>query len=193
MEEKVLEVLNKIEEERRKNRRIEKVSFEVFRGAVEKLNPGRFSESKIKELYEDLPSPRRGTNSSAGYDFYAPYDFELKENERLVVPTGYKVSMNSDEIFSMYVRSSTGFKFNVRLCNQVGIIDADYYNNKDNEGHIMVAFHNHGDKVWENFTEGKDVSEKSRIAQGIYTRYYVSDNDNASRQERTGGIGSTSK
>ena len=37
----------------------------------------------------------------------------------------------------LLVRSSMGFKYNVRLCNQVGIVDSDYYNNPDNEGHML--------------------------------------------------------
>lgn len=46
--------------------------------------------------------------------------------------------MNEDEVLFLIVRSSMGFKYNVRLCNQVGIIDKDYYNNIDNEGHIFI-------------------------------------------------------
>ena len=44
------------------------------------------------------------------------------------------------EFLGIYIRSSLGFKYNIRMCNQVGIIDADYYNNKDNEGHIFCMF-----------------------------------------------------
>ena len=39
-----------------------------------------------------------------------------------------------------------GFKYNVRMCNQVGIIDADYYNNKENGGHIFVKIKNKNKK-----------------------------------------------
>ena len=58
--------------------------------------------------------------------------------------------MNTDEVFNLFVRSGTGFKYNVRLSNQVGIIDADYYNNESNEGHMFVAFTNHGKRDWIN-------------------------------------------
>lgn len=45
--------------------------------------------------------------------------------------------MNEDEMLMIVVRSSQGFKYNVRLCNQVGIIESDYYNNETNEGHLL--------------------------------------------------------
>ena len=135
--------------------KIEKISYSQFEKRCTKINRGNFSKRRYKKMYDDLPLPKRGTKSSAGYDFYAPYDFTLEPGKTIIVPTGIKVDMNKDEIFAMYVRSSTGFKFNVRLCNQVGIIDADFYNNPSNEGHIMIAFHNHGEKIWENQTLGK--------------------------------------
>lgn len=191
--EKFVKMLVEVEDQRKKQRKIEKVSYDQFEKAVLNLNKNKFNKEEIKEMYEDLPLPKRGTQSSAGYDFYAPYDFVIQPNETLVVPTGIKVDMNKDEIFCMYVRSSTGFKYNVRLCNQVGIIDADFYNNPKNEGHIMIAFQNHGDKVWENKTINQELNEKSRIAQGIFTRYYVCGDDNASDKKRIGGIGSTDK
>ncbi len=55
--------------------------------------------------------------------------------------------MNEDEVLFLIVRSSMGFKYNVRLCNQVGIIDKDYYNNIDNEGHIFIKIQNEGTKI----------------------------------------------
>ena len=48
------------------------------------------------------------------------------------------------------------------LVNNVGIIDADYYNNEDNEGHIMLGLYN---------TTDSDVTlaKGERVAQGIFT------------------------
>lgn len=64
------------------------------------------------------------------------------------IPTGYKATFESDEMLMIVVRSSIGFKYNVRLTNQVGIIESDYYNNRDNEGHMWVCLQNHGDKEY---------------------------------------------
>lgn len=189
----LMKMLEEIENDREKQRKIEKISYSQFEKDVLRLTGETFQKEDIKKMYDDLPLPKRGTKSSAGYDFYAPYDFTLEPGKTIIVPTGIKVDMNKDEIFAMYVRSSTGFKFNVRLCNQVGIIDADFYNNPSNEGHIMIAFHNHGEKIWENQTLGKKPEDKSRIAQGIFTKYFVCEDDNASKTSREGGIGSTDK
>lgn len=48
------------------------------------------------------------------------------------MPTGIKSYFDKEEVLLLVVRSSMGFKYNIRLCNQVGVIDADYYNNKEN-------------------------------------------------------------
>ena len=76
-----------------------------------------------------------------------------------------------------------GIKHGIMLANSTGIIDADYYNNPDNEGHIMVALLNMTDKVFH-------VNKGDRIAQGVFTAYLKADDDNASGK-REGGIGST--
>ena len=78
----------------------------------------------------------------------------------------------------LVVRSSMGFKYNVRLCNQVGVIDADYYNNEDNEGHIWLRIQNEGDKAVE-FKKGE------AIAQGIFMKYLTTNSDNILTDKRT--------
>ena len=93
--------------------------------------------------------------------------------------------MNENEFLGIYIRSSLGFKYNIRMCNQVGIIDADYYNNKDNEGHIFVCLQNKSDK--------KVVIKKGdRFVQGIFMSYLITDDDSAT-DTRNGGIGSTNE
>lgn len=79
-----------------------------------------------------------------------------------------------------------GFKYNVRLCNQTGIIDADYYNNVENEGHIWLAFQNEGKNDW-------TVAKGDRIAQGIFLKYLTIDDEEEVTKTRTGGIGSTNE
>ena len=49
------------------------------------------------------------------------------------------------EILLLIERSSQGFKYNMRMCNQVGVIDKDYYNNQKNEGHIFIKLYNEGE------------------------------------------------
>ncbi len=132
---------------------------------------------------DDAILPVRGTAKSAGYDFATTEEVTIKPGETVLVKTGIKAYMFDDEVLKLYVRSSLGFKKNLMLANSVGIIDADYYNNADNEGHIMVALHNYG-KEYQVIVKGE------RIAQGIFTKYLVADNDDAN-ETRGGGFGST--
>ena len=66
-----------------------------------------------------------------------------------------------------------------------GIIDSDYYNNPTNDGNIGIMLRNMTDEVIE-------LMGGEKIMQGIFTKYLIADNDNAT-EERIGGIGSTGK
>ena len=154
----------------------EKISFEQFKKDV----------SDDIELYESYNLPVRSTKGSAGYDFEALFDFALKPGEIKKIPTGIKANMNDGEVLFLIVRSSQGFKYNVRMCNQVGVIDKDYYNNSDNEGHIWLKLENHGDKDYE-------VKKGDKIIQGIFINFLTVDSEDEIERERTSGIGSTDK
>lgn len=129
--------------------------------------------------------PVRKTAGSCGYDIhiYSATPTTIKPHESKVFCTGIKAYMPSDEFLAIYIRSSIGIKKHLMLKNSVCIIDEDFYNNKDNEGHILVALYNYGD-------EPVTLEPFERVAQGVFQKYGVVDNDNAD-QTRTGGIGST--
>ena len=98
-----------------------------------------FEKISYKQFCKDVKEDEiRDSIASAGYDILLLEDIELKPNETIKISTGIKAYFENDEVLILVVRSSMGFKFNIRLVNQVGIIDSDYYNNKDNEGHIFV-------------------------------------------------------
>ena len=157
-------------------RYFEKISFEQFKKDVcDDIN-----------LYNSYNVPKRSTKFSAGYDFESLYDFNLKPGEVGKYPLGIKANMNDDEALFIYVRSSMGFKYNVRLCNQVGIIDKDYYNNSDNEGHMWIKLENHGDKDY-------CVKKGDKICQGIFMNFLTVDDEEEINSVRTSGIGSTDK
>ena len=71
---------------------------------------------------------------SAGYDICLPEDIELLPGKLQLVPTGIKAYMQDDEFLGIHIRSSMAIKRHLRLVNNEGIVDADYYNNPDNEG-----------------------------------------------------------
>lgn len=151
----------------------------------EKISIDEFSKTVDKNLYSNIILPRRLTEKSAGYDFFALDDYKLLPGESLVIPTGVKVYLEDGEFLGLYVRSSMGFKYNIRLCNQVGIIDGDYYNNADNEGHIFVKLQNEGNGSY-------IINKGDKFCQGIIQKYYVIDND-TTIEKRKSGIGSTGR
>jgi len=91
--------------------------------------------------------------------------------------------MPEDMYLELSVRSSCPLKHWLILANGVGIIDADYYNNPDNEGHIFFQIIN--------LSPFDIVLHKGdTIGQGVFHKYYTVDDD-AAEGERTGGFGST--
>lgn len=155
-------------------RKFEKISWEQWQKDI----------GNDKEVYEKHELPRRETKYSAGYDFRSPIDFVLKPGESLKIPTGVKIAMNEGEMLMLVVRSSMGIKWNVRMCNQIGIFEKDYYNNESNEGHAFLKLENHG-------KEDYVVKVGDRIAQGIFTTFLIVDDEEEIDNIRTGGIGST--
>ena len=141
-------------------RDFEKISFERFKKDI---------KDDI-ELYNEYSLPKRDSVYSAGYDIYILEDLTIKPGERKKVPTGIKSYFDKEEVLLLVVRSSMGFKYNIRLCNQVGVIDADYYNNKDNEGHIWLMIQNEGDEEY-NFKKGE------AIVQGLFMKYLTTKSD----------------
>jgi len=128
--------------------------------------------------------PLRGTKTSAGYDFYTPVDINLSPNgSAQLIWTDIKAYMQNREVLKIYIRSSVGTKLHCILANSVGIIDSDYYSNKDNDGNIGIMLMNLSDKE-------VNISAGDRIAQGIFQSFLESDNCNT-EIKRDGGIGHT--
>lgn len=157
-------------------RRFEKISFTQFKKDI----------NENIETYNDYQLPIRTTKYSAGYDFRAINGFTLKPGEIIKIPTGLKVVMEVDEMLMLLVRSSMGFKYNIRMCNQVGIIESDYYNNKENEGHMWVAIQNEGSQDY-------IIEPGDRYCQAIFTKFLTVNNETEIENTREGGLGSTGK
>lgn len=135
--------------------------------------------------YEDAWLPRRKTEYSAGYDV-KPYESGfVMPRETKLIKTGIKCKLNYDEYLQLHLRSSVGIKKNIILANGTGIIDADYYNNEENEGHIMIPIRNLGNAPFE-------YKADERLAQLIIMPYRITAKDRTT-DKRTGGFGSTGK
>ncbi len=128
--------------------------------------------------------PKRATSHSAGYDLASIEEIILNPGEIKMIPTGLKVKLPDDEALFVFPRSSLGIKKNLMMSNNVGVIDADYYNNTNNEGHIMVPLLNFGKNQ-------VTIEKNERVAQGVFMNYKKTSDDDAADVARVGGFGSS--
>ena len=160
---------------------IEKVSLNEYIRSMKQYGHTEFLD------YDKIAEPERKTKYSAGYDFVTPITISLRPNEKIVVPLGYKVKCEATGIyFALFLRSSIASNYGIMMMNNVGIIDADYYNNPSNEGHMFAPLVNLS-------SEKVIIPIGTRICQGIFHNYFITDNDNGGSTIRTGGMGSTGK
>jgi len=142
---------------------------------------------KIKGYEQmEFPLPKRSTKYSAGYDFALIEDVLIPAGKIRSGKTGIKAFMQDDEVLKVYPRSSLARKYQLTLSNNVGVVDKDYYNNPDNDGHILISLRNFGET---------DIMLRKgeRVAQGIFERYLVSPFEDEVQNDRNGGFGSTGK
>lgn len=100
-----------------------------------------------------------------------------------LVSTGMKVKLDENQYLELSLRSSTPLKYWLVMANSEGIIDADYYNNPDNEGEIFLQLINLSPYQIK-------LMVGDCIGQGIIKTYEKVEND-CSTEERVGGFGST--
>lgn len=165
--------------------KFEKITFDQFEKDIGNITVRHDHDDwEVEDMYNYLKMPRRATASSAGYDFYMPCKIWIEPKNSVVIPTGIKVELDKSKVLEIYPRSGLGFKHGIRLMNTVGIIDADYYNNENNEGHIMIKLYNPSENTIE-------LAAGSAFAQGIIKEYFLVDDDEPKTKTRVGGMGST--
>lgn len=135
--------------------------------------------------YKNVNLPKRKTKQSAGYDIESAIDAVITPGETKLIPTGIKVYMKPHEWLGIYIRSSLAVKYGIVLANSVAVVDSDYYNNPENEGHLMLPIRNVSKAIY-------NIRKGDRIAQGIFHQYYRVDGDKTDGS-RIGGFGSTGK
>lgn len=132
----------------------------------------------------EIKLPTRGSQHSAGYDFYSPIDISIQPNESVMIWTDVKASMYWDNVLLLFVRSSMG-KHPVVIANGTGVIDSDYYSNEGNDGNIGFRLLNLGNIPYE-------IKIGDRIGQGVFVKYGTVKDDNTTTK-RIGGWGSTNE
>ncbi len=148
----------------------------------EKVSFRQYAPYGDKNVYDSIALPRRATAKSAGYDFFAPTALDIAPQQTVTVATGVRALMPDDCVLMIFPRSGLGFKYRLRLNNTVGVIDADYCDS-DNEGHIFVRMTNESDRPLH-------LDAGVAFAQGIFVRYLLTEDDDATAP-RNGGLGST--
>lgn len=112
---------------------------------------------------------------------------QKKGFEPTLVHTGIKASMLENEVLYLYNRSSNPKKLGLLLANGVGVIDADYFENPDNDGEIMFAFLNI--LPWSIKLKAGD-----KLGQGVFAKFLRPvDGFTVKEDKRLGGFGSTDK
>ena len=136
---------------------------------------------------KEINLPVRKTSKSAGYDVEAAEDVVIppfeKGSKPTLVHTGLKAYCQDDEWYMLANRSSHPGKKKLVLANGIGIIDADYYCNPDNDGEFMFAYYNIGTEPYE--------MKKGEVCGQVVFQKFLSVDDDSATGERLGGIGST--
>ena len=152
---------------------------------------GKIRGFEIAKGFEDknINLPERKTKASAAYDIESAEDTIIPAFKPGIKPTllktGLKAYMQEDEVLLIVPRSSGPKKQGILFPHSTGVIDADYYENIDNDGHIFIQCINIKDT-------DVVIKKGETIAQAIFQKFLIVDNDNA-EGKRTGGFGSTDK
>ena len=151
---------------------------------------------EVRDEFKVFPNvetklPERSDSRSAGYDLHSKEDYVLQPGESHTFWTDVCATMFFDNVMFIFARSGLGCKKGVVPRNCVGVIDPSYYGNSSTGGNLAVCLENNGD-------EPLEVKIGDRIAQIVYCRYLVTDDDRFLSQKekgpgRSGGFGSTGR
>lgn len=141
---------------------------------------------KVNKITEDIKLPERSTLNSAGYDFFAIEDVTVPAKKLTRVMTGVKCELMPNQVLILANRSSNPSKKGLILANGIGVVDADYYGNPDNDGEMGFEFYNILD-------EDIVIKKGEKLGQGIIIKFDKTEDDYISNpyKTRVGGFGST--
>ena len=134
---------------------------------------------KVKRIKEDIKLPERSTLNSAGYDFFALENIIFLPETITRVFTGVKCELMSNQVLILANRSSNPSKKGLVLLNGIGVIDADYYGNPDNDGEIAFEFYNMLDEVVE-------IKKEEKLGQGLILKFDKVEDDYVTNVRKSG-------
>lgn len=164
--------------------------FEVCKGFEEKditlpIRKTKHSVAYDLEAAEDTVIPSIWKTVFTNMGKYLKGEKEFDAFKPTLVKTGLKAYFNEDEALFLATKSSYPFKKGLMLANSIGIIESDYYENQDNDGHIMFAYYNF-------LPVDVTLKKHEPAGQAFFQKFLVADDDEATGI-RAGGFGSTSK
>lgn len=138
---------------------------------------------KVKRIKEDIKLPERSTLNSAGYDFFALEDIIFNPQTITRVFTGVKCELMPNQVLIIANRSSNPTNKGLILTSGIGVVDADYYGNPDNDGEIAFEFYNM-------LNEDVVIKKGEKLGQGIILKFDKTEDDYISNpyKTRTGGF-----
>ena len=134
---------------------------------------------KVKRIKEDIKLPERSTLNSAGYDFFALEDIIFNPNTITRVFTGVKCELMLNQVLILANRSSNPSKKGLILLNGIGVVDADYYGNPDNDGEIAFEFYNMLDEIVE-------IKKGEKLGQGLILKFDKTEDDFVTNVRKSG-------
>ena len=139
---------------------------------------------KIQKL-RPVKTPNRGTEASAGIDFYVPEDFEtavLKPGQSALIPSGIKAQVPRGYALIAFNKSGVSVKqgLSVGAC----VVDEDY------EGEIPLHMINTSDKD-QTIVTGQKLVQFVLIPVGYLDVVEVDELKSRNTERGAGGFGST--
>lgn len=149
---------------------------------------------KVSYAPEEAVLPVRSTETSAWYDFFASEDvvipslFKALQKWEFIkptfIPTHIKAFIPENMFLQLANRSGNPLKVGILMANWVWIVDADYYNNPDNEWHIQWIF-------WNMTAEDVVIKKGQKVFQWVFIEYKTVENEEENFSERNWWFGST--
>lgn len=134
---------------------------------------------KVKRMEEDIKLPERSTLNSAGYDFFALEDIIFNPKSITRVFTGVKCELMPNQVLILANRSSNPSKKGLVLLNGIGVVDADYYGNPDNDGEIAFEFYNM-------LNEPVEIKKGEKLGQGLILAFDKTEDDFVTNVRKSG-------
>ena len=117
------------------------------------------------------------------YEYIIDEDVVLQPNQQVTLATGYRSVIEQGTWTAIVPHEDV--KNTIILANQIGVVDYDYQY-AANHGLCFVGIVNLKDEV-------VTLPKGTKLAQWYTEKYYVLENEIKTDQERTGGVGHTSK